>query len=155
MTTLKESTDKGLQVYFTIETTKTFQIDMDKALKEMQLMDVMKVLIKYDIILKPESKEFLQGYREMMERWQKPHEGSIVVNEVSTNSSRCVLCEYGKGITVYEFNYKHSDAEEPYNYIIYGSNFGMMYDIRGGILNDLAICNAFLSKTEMAELNQK
>ena len=155
MNTLKETTDNGLQEYFTIETTKTFQIDMDKALKTMTYMEVMKVLLKYNIILKEEAKEFLNGYNDMLQGWQKPFEGSIVVNEIITRGSRCIACEHGKGMTVYEFQYKHSMAKEPYNRIIYGYNFGMLYDIRDGILHDLRICNAFLSKTEMQVLNQK
>ena len=85
MNTLKKTADNGLQEYFTIETTKTFQIDMDRSLKAMQLKAVMKVLIKYDIILKPEVKEFMQGYNEIMKGQQKPHEGSMVVNELTTH----------------------------------------------------------------------
>jgi hypothetical protein len=155
MNKLKQTTETGLKDNFTIATTKTFQIDMDKALKSMELSEVMKVFIAYDINLKPEVKEFLEGYNGMMEAWQKPNKGSIVVNEVSTSGSRCIVCEYGKGMTVYEFHYMHSKAEIPLNRVIYRYDFGMMYYIQDGILNDLMICNAFLSKTDIKALHQK
>ncbi len=152
MNRTKEISDSNLKEFFTIETTKTFQIDLDQALKAMELMEVMKVLIKYNIILKPEAKEFLTAYGEMMEGWEKQHQRSIVVNEVTTSGSRCIACEYGRGMTVYEFHYKHSEAEEPFNRVIYSYDFGMMYNIREGILHDIAICNAFLSKAELQQL---
>ena len=154
MNSLMKTKDSTISLYFTVENTRIFQRDMDIALKTMELMNVMKVLIKYDIILKKEALEFLEGFSEMMEGWQKPGEGSTLVDEVQTRGSRCIACEYGKDMVVYQFHYKHSEAEEPYNRIVYGYEFGMLYDIREGILHDLSICNAFLSKTEMKQLKE-
>ena len=152
MNSLVKTKDSTISQYFTIETSRNFQRDMDIALKTMELMEVMKVLIKSDIILRKEALEFLEGFSEMMEGWQKKNEGCMVVNEVTTRGSRCIACEYGKDMVVYQFHYKHSEADEPYNRIVYAYEFGMMYDIQGGILHDLSICNAFLSKNEMQQL---
>jgi hypothetical protein len=81
---------------------------MDIALKKMELMEVMNVLIKYDIILKKESKEYMDTYCEMMSGWRKENEGSVVVNVVATRESRCFACYLGKRMTVYQFQHKHS-----------------------------------------------
>lgn len=153
MNAIKEKSKDGLQDFFTVETTKTFQMDMDRALKTMEPTEVLRVLLKYDIASKPEVKDFLEIYSQMMGGWQKENQGSKVASEVTTSKSRCSACFLGKCMTVYEFEYKHSKAHVPYNRVIYQYDFGMMYDVRDGILHDLTICNSFLSKAELQELN--
>lgn len=138
---------------FTPETTKQFQKDMDQALKTVELIQVMKVLIKYDIIKDPDVRDFLNAFTEMLKGWQQPMQGTQVVGEATTRESKCIACEIGKNMTVYEFQYQHKEAKEPYNRIIYGYDFGMLFDIRDGILHDLRICNAFLSTSEMKNVN--
>ncbi len=150
--TIKQHNKGLLRDHFTKVSTKSFQRDLDHALKSMTSSEVIRVLHHYDILLKKETKEFLEAYYEMMEGWQKPLEGTVIVGEIKTRDSKCIACVYGKEITVYKFQYKHSKAKEPYNYVVYGYEFGMLYDIRDGILHDLSICNAFLSKTEMQKL---
>ena len=154
MNELKKSTDYRLSELFTRETTLTFQHDMDVALKTMWYGEVVRVVIKYDILAIEEVKEFLDAYSQMLNSWEKPYEGTEIVGEIKTRGSKCIACVYGKDMKVYEFQYKHSRAKEPYNYIVYGYEFGMLYDIRDGILRDLRICNAFLSRTEMQTLKE-
>ncbi|MDM9630237.1 hypothetical protein [Robiginitalea aurantiaca] len=143
-----------LSDYFTKESTKTFLHEMDIALRSLSYGEVLRVVLNYNILKLVEVKEFLSAYAEMLRSWQKPYEGTIIVGEIITRASKCIACVYGKDMTVYEFQYKHSRAKEPYNYIVYGYNFGMLYDIQDGILNDLRICNAFLSKSEMQNLSK-
>ena len=154
MNNLKKTTDSGLSYYFTKASTKLFKADMDAALRTMELREIMQVLINYDIISKPEAKEFMDAFLDVLKGWQKPGEGSVVLKVLPGRESRCIFCVYGKGMQVYEFHYKHTDAPEPYNYIIYSQEFGMLYDIKEGILHDIRICNAFLSKTEMQEIKE-
>ena len=127
MNELKKRTSEGLSEFFTVETTKTFQIEMNKALKqEMSLSEIMRVLIKYGVMLKPKVKEFLEGYHHMMESWQQEGQGSEVVGELTTSESRFIACLLGQRIAVYEFEYKHASAKKPLNYVIHGYKFGMM-----------------------------
>jgi hypothetical protein len=137
---------------FTVEKTQQFQNEMNIAIKTMELMEVMKVLIQYNIIKNKESKEFLNAFIEMNEKWQKQNEDSVLVGEVHTRKSKCIACEFGKDMTVYEYQYKHLGAPVPYNRIVYQNEFGMLYDIKEGILHDIRICNAFLNKEEMHKL---
>ena len=150
--TRKEIITSTISEKFTIEKTKLFQRDLDIALKTMELIDVMKVFIKYEILRNRESKEFLDAFIEMNASWQRKNEGSVIVGEIQTSKSRCIACQFGKGMTVYEFQYKHSEAPSPHNQIVYMSEFGMLYDIKDGILHDISICNAFLNKQEMIAL---
>ena len=153
MKELKKSTSPGLSELFTAETTITFQRDMDKTLRTMSYGEVLRVILKYGILSIKEVKEFLHAYSEMLQSWQEPYERTEIVGEIKTRGSKCIACVLGKNITVYEFQYKHTKAKEPYNYVVYGSNFAVLYDIRGGVLHDLRICNAFLSKAEMQKLS--
>tara|TARA_R110000868_G_scaffold409934_2_gene696618 strand:+ start:1475 stop:1933 length:459 start_codon:yes stop_codon:yes gene_type:complete len=150
--TRNDITTSSLNEKFTVEKTKLFQRDLDIALKTMELIDVMKVFIKYEILRNKETKEFLDAFIEMNESWQRKYEGSVIVGEIQTSMSRCIACQFGKGMTVYEFQYKHSEAPFPNNQIVYMSEFGMLYDIKDGILHNISICNAFLNKQEMNAL---
>jgi hypothetical protein len=152
MNKLSKVSESGISIFFTVEKTQLFKLDMDLALKTMELMEVMKVLIKYEILKCKESLEFLEGFNEMNKGWQKEFERSILVDVVQTRESRCMACEFGNDMTAYEFHYKHSEAPEPYNRVIYMKEFGMLYDIKDGILHDIRICNSFLTKDEMKEL---
>jgi len=150
--TNKELEVSSISEKFTVEKTQQFQIEMNIAVKTMELMDVMKVLIQYNIIKNKESKDFLNAFMAMNEKWQKQNEDSVLVGEVQTRKSKCIACEFGKDMTVYEYHYKHSGAPVPYNRIVYKNEFGMLYDIKDGILQDIRICNAFLNKEEMHKL---
>ncbi|MBQ4915290.1 hypothetical protein J8L85_12630 [Maribacter sp. MMG018] len=154
MEAINERIKKGLGNFFTTKSTKSFIHDMNNALKAMEDIEVIRVLLKYNIVIQPEVTEFLEAYHEMMNGWQKKGKVSVVVGDVSISKSRCAACLLGKSITVYGFEYKHSEAEFPYNRIVYKYDFGMAYDVREGILYDLMICNSFLSKNEMQELDK-
>ena len=88
----------------------------------------------------------------MNNKWQRQYEGSEVVGTIETYKSRCIACGFGRGMTVYKFNYKHVEAPKPYNQIIYEKEFGVITILKEGILQDMGICNGFLSKEEMKEL---
>ncbi|SDM35847.1 hypothetical protein [Kriegella aquimaris] len=106
--TRKDIITSSISEKFTVEKTRLFQSDLDIALKTMALMDVMKVFIKYEILRNKESEEFLDAFSEMNESWQRKNEGSVIVGEIQTSKSRCIACEFGKGMSVYEFHYRHS-----------------------------------------------
>lgn len=150
--TRKDTITSSISEKFTVEKTKLFQRDLNVALKTMTLIEVMKVFLKYEILRNKESKEFLDAFIEMNEIWQRKNEGSVIVGKIKTSKSRCIACEFGKSMTVYEFHYKHSEAPFPDNHIVYRSEFGMLYEKKDGILHDIRICNAFLNKQEIDAL---
>ena len=137
---------------FTPELTKQFQIDIDAALKKIDMISVKAVLDKYQIAHFQDSIDFVEALNPFITGWQKENEGSKLYSDVTTSESRCIACEYGKGIKVYEFEFIHVEAPEPMNRVVYGRDFGILFDIRNEILHEVRVCNAFLNKNEMTKI---
>ena len=140
---------KSISDCFTPELTKQFQIEMDAALKKIDMISVKAVLEKYKIAHFQDSIDFIEALTPYLTGWQKENKGSLVYGEVTTSESRCIVCEYGKGMVIYEFNFIHAAAPEPMNRVVYGRDFGILFDIRDEILFEVRVCNAFLDKEEM------
>lgn len=143
---------ENISEFFTPELTKQFQIEMDVALKKMDMSSVKEVLENYKIAHFQDSIDFLEALDYCLNGWKKEHMGSKVYGEVTTSESRCIACEHGKGMIVYEFNYIHATAAIPMNRVVYGRDFGILFDIRDEILHEVRVCNAFLGKKEMENL---
>ncbi|SIQ92585.1 hypothetical protein [Maribacter ulvicola] len=140
---------KSISDCFTPELTKQFQIEMDAAIKKIDMIPVLAILEKYQIAHFQDSIDFVEALRPYITGWQKENEGSKLYSDVTTSESRCIACEYGKGMVIYEFEFIHSLAPEPMNRVVYGRDFGILFDIRNEILFEVRVCNAFLDKKEM------
>ena len=137
---------------FTPELTKQFQIDIDAALKKIDMIPVKAVLDKYQIAHFQDSIDFIEALNPFITGWQKENEGSKLYSDVTTSESKCIACEHGKGMVVYEFEFIHAAAPEPMNRVVYGRDFGILFDIRNEILFEVRVCNAFLDKGDMEKL---
>lgn len=148
----KKVRKENISECFTLELTKQFQIEMDSALKKMDMTSVKEVLEEYKIAHFQDSIDFLEALTYCFNGWKKENMGSKVYGEVTTAQSRCIACEHGKGMIVYEFEYIHTAAPIPMNRVVYGWDFGILFDIRKEILHEVRVCNAFLNKKEMETL---
>ncbi|SIR14408.1 hypothetical protein [Maribacter ulvicola] len=143
---------KNICESFTPELTRQFIIDIDIALKKIDINPVKELLEKYHIENFQDSIDFIEALDYCLNGWKKEHMGSKIYGEVTTSDSKCIACEHGKGMVVYEFEYIHSLAPEPMNRVVYGRDFGILFDIRNEILFEIRVCNAFLDKGEMERL---
>ncbi|VXC15327.1 hypothetical protein [Maribacter litoralis] len=143
---------KSISDCFTPELTRQFQIEMDAALKKMDMSSVKEVLEEYKIAHFQDSIDFIEALDYCFNSWKKENMGSKVYGEVTTSESRCIACEHGKGMIVYEFKYMHAAAPIPMNRVVYGWDFGILLDIRDEILFEVRVCNAFLDKDEMEKI---
>lgn len=143
---------KSISDCFTPELTKQFQIDIDVALKKIDIIPVKAILDKYNIANFQDSIDFLEALDYCFNSWKKENLGSKVYSEVTTSQSRCIACEHGKGMIVYEFEYIHTAAPIPMNRVVYGWDFGILFDIKKEILYEVRVCNAFLNRDEMERL---
>ncbi|AIY12565.1 hypothetical protein [Cellulophaga baltica] len=148
----KKVSQKNISDCFTPELTKQFHIEMDVALKKIDMIPVLAVLDKYQIAHFQDSIDFVEALSSYITGWQKENEGSRLYKDVTTSESRCIACEYGKGMVIYEFEFIHAEAPEPMNRVVYGRDFGILFDIRNEILFEVRVCNAFLNKYEMTKL---
>lgn len=139
---------------FTPELTKQFKVEMDAALKKIDMIPVKAVLDKYSIANFQDSIDFVEALDYCLNGWKKENMGSKVYSEVTTSDSRCIACEHGKGMMVYEFEYIHAASPIPMNRVVYGWDFGILFDIRDEILFEVRVCNAFLNKKEMTNLRK-
>ncbi|MBM1105178.1 hypothetical protein JQC67_03395 [Aurantibacter crassamenti] len=149
----KKVSQKNISDCFTPELTNQFKNEMDVALKKIDMTPVKAVLDKYQIAHFQDSIDFVEALSPYITGWQKENEGSRLYSDVTTSESRCIACEYGKDMIVYEFEFIHSLAPEPMNRVVYGRDFGILFDIRDEILFEVRVCNAFLNKQEMIKLN--
>jgi hypothetical protein len=140
---------KELHDFFTPEKTQQFLVDMDQAIKKLDFHPIYNVLRKYGIIENQDAQEFGDAYLELMHKLHRHDKGSAVVTNVSKRKSRCIACEFGKDMTVYEFEYRFPEADSAWCTVIYRYDLGILYDIREGVLHNLKICNAFLTHQEM------
>lgn len=143
---------KSINECFTPELTKQFQIEMDAALKKIDIILVKAVLEKYKIHQFQDSIDFIEALDYCFNGWKKENLESKVYGEVTTSESRCIACEHGKGMIVYGFQFIHASAAIPMNRVVYGWDFGVLFDIRDEILFEVRVCNAFLNKQEMENI---
>jgi len=143
---------KSISDMFTPTLTGLFQEEIDIALKTLDYNKIKLVLDKYQIADFQDSVDFLEAIEPILNNWKKEGQKSIVVGEVMTSPSRCIACEIGRNVKIYEFVYKHSNAPTPMNQIHFIKDFGILLDIRKGILFEIRVCNAFLNKNEMKTL---
>lgn len=143
---------KSIGDIFTPELAESFKVEVDRAIKKLDLQVVEAVLVDYQIAHFQDSIDFLEALDPVLNQWIKKGLGSMVIGSVTSSSSRCIACEIGKKMTVYEFEYKHADAPVPMNRVHYSRDFGILIDIRNGILFEIRVCNAFLNKKEMENL---
>jgi hypothetical protein len=134
---------------FTPALTDLFKVEVDIALKKLDLQSVESVLANYQIAHFQDSIDFLEALGPILQGWKREGRGSVVVGSVTTSKSRCIACEIGRNMTVYEFEYKHANAPAPMNRVHYSWNFGILMDIRNGILFEMRVCNGFLNKEEL------
>jgi len=137
---------------FNPELTSQFVLEIDAALKKIDIIPVKAILDKYNIANFQDSIDFLEALTYCFNGWKKENMGSKVYGEVTTAQSRCIACEHGKGMKVYEFEYVHAAAPIPMNRVVYGWDFGILFNIKKEILHEVRVCNAFLDKKEMAIL---
>ncbi len=116
------------------------------------MIPVKAVLDKYSIANFQDSIDFVEALDYCLNGWKKENMSSKVYSEVTTSDSRCIACEHGKGMMVYQFEYIHAAAPIPMNRVVYGWDFGILLDIRKEILHEVRVCNAFLEKDEMEKL---
>ncbi|MFV1449143.1 hypothetical protein VBZ51_08345 [Maribacter sp. HS] len=147
-----KTTPANISECFTPELTKSFKLEADIALKTMKLDKVILVLQKYGIDKFQDSIDFIEALSEIFVQWKKEGQGSVLVDEVTTSGSKCIACEIGKNVVVYDFSYQHMKAPEPMNRLVYGWDFGILFDIRNEILFEIRVCNAFLNKSDLQKL---
>ena len=148
----KKVRKENISECFTPELTKQFQIEMDAALKKMDMTSVKEVLEEYKIAHFQDSIDFIEALDYCLNGWKKENMGSKVYGEVTTSESKCIACEHGRGMVVYEFEYIHAAAAIPMNRVVYGWDFGILLNIRKEILHEVRVCNAFLDNDEMEKL---
>lgn len=144
---------RSISDMFTPALTASFKEEIDSALKSLNLHKVKAVLESYQIAHFQDSIDFLEALGQVLSKWKKEGQGSVVLGDVTTSNSRCMACEYGRKMTVYTFEYKHATAPTPMNMVHYSCDFGILLDIRNDIIYEIRVCNAFLNKYEMEDLS--
>jgi hypothetical protein len=142
-----------LNGFLNAEQTNSFLKDLDGAIKTLEQLPVKRVLLEYGVLMQEEVLEFQKAHQDLIEKLNKHDKGFVAVRNVKTRESRCIACEYGKDMTVYEFEYYFPEADEKWYTVVYKYEFGVLHDLKDGELCDLRICNAFLSQCEMLKLN--
>ncbi|WP_282111452.1 hypothetical protein [Maribacter stanieri] len=92
----KEIRKEKISECFTPELTIQFQIEMDAALKKIDITPVKAVLDKYSIANFQDSIDFVETLDYCLNGWKKENMDSKVYSEVTTSDSKCIACEHGK-----------------------------------------------------------
>lgn len=145
---------KNISDCFIPALTDLFKVEMDNALKTLDIQEIESVLTNYQIAQFKDSIDFLEALGPILQGWKREGQGSVVLGSVTTSKSQCIACEIGRNMTVYEFEYKHAYAPVPMNRIHYSRSFGILMDIRNNILFEIRICNGFLNKSELENLDK-
>ena len=133
--------------------TELFKSDLDLALRKINVQAVEDVLHSYQLTHFQDSIDFLDALDEFINQWRKEEWWTVIIaGSVTTSKSKCIACEIGRNITVYEFEYLHANAPKPISQIHYRFDFGVLLDIRKGALCGFRLCNAFLNKTDLNNL---
>ncbi|MBL7471397.1 hypothetical protein [Robertkochia sediminum] len=111
-------------------------------------------LRQFKIYDHPDIQEFYKLMRADINSWKKT-EWETRTYDHETHASRCLVCEYGRHVTVYTNTYHHTGAPEPHNLVHRRRSFAILCRIEDGALLDLRLCNAFMKKEDMDQFDQK
>lgn len=128
--------------YFTVEVTEAFLKDFGESCKTIELSGFIKLFIKYNL-------EFIEDYKgvfdliaHIMTVWKNPGEQTTLL-EVSQNDSKCLFCNFGKTVKVYNWTYKHENAESPMDRVVYKTQVGFFFGYEGRRLIEFGVCNGY------------
>lgn len=149
---MSSTTFKVNQEYFTVEMTEAFVRDLEAACQTMDVTVFTNLFIKFDLSFIDEYQEVLNSIKYIMSSWNKPGQGSVVL-EVTPFDSKCVFCVIGKSVKGYIWTYQHKNAAPPMNGIIYENKMSFYLDFKNNRLTEFGVCNMFLNIEEMNLLN--
>lgn len=138
--------------YFTIEMTEDFLKDLEIACKTMELDLFGKLFTKYDLSFIEDYDEVLEMIKSSMAGWNRPKYGTVLLN-VTQFDSKCLFCEFGKTVKVYKWTYQHKKLATPSNSSEYSSQIAFYFRFEDNRLIDFGVCNAYLDKEEIVQLN--
>lgn len=137
--------------YFTAEITKAFLYDLEIACKTMEPVLFAKLFITYDLSFVEDYKEVLSTILSRMESWNNLHKETELLG-VKQFDSKCMFCKIGKTVKAYRWTYKYT-KDLKYKNIIFGLSIAFYFDFDEDRLIEFGVCNGFLDKEEMNNLN--
>lgn len=134
--------------HLSAEMTKEFLRDHELACQTMEIDDFAQLFLKYDLSFIDDYSEVITSIAESMMDWKKEFRGTEL-QKVTRSDSNCIFCNIGKEVKVYEWFYKHTNASEPTNRILYSSKIAFYFSLENEKLTDYGVCNAYRDKNEM------
>lgn len=134
------------------ELTASFVKDFELATTTMESVDFAKLFIKYELNFIQDFSDTSKQILAILENWKNPFEGTEII-KMEQFDSKCHFCEYGKKVKVFGWTYQHKKAAFPMNRVVYKMYIGFYLDIKEERLVDFGLCNGYLKKEEMKELN--
>ena len=130
------------------EMTKEFLRDHELVCQTMEIDDFAQLFLKYDLSFIDYYSEVITSIAEGMMDWKKEFRGTELQNVIHSDS-KCIFCNIGKKVKVYEWFYKHTNASEATNRILCSSKIAFYFSLENEKLIDYGVCNAFRDKNEI------
>ena len=137
----------------TVETTKAFLNDLEIACKTMELDLFMNLFDTYDLCFVEDLEEVLESIYSIVGSWDISEHGTQLLEVVQFNS-KCLFCEFGKNVKVYNWKYQYKTDKTLMNSKIHESQIAFTFKIKKNQLFDFGVCNGYLDKEEMNLLNR-
>ena len=137
--------------YFTVEITKAFLHDLEIACKTMEPDLFAKLFINFDLSFVEDYQEVLDTILNRMKSWSDPEKGTELL-DIKPFDSKCMFCKIGKTVKAYKWTYQNT-KEQYFKNIRYYQTIAFYFDFDGDRLTEFGVCNGFLDKEEMENLN--
>ena len=140
---MSATTFKVSSEYFTPEKTQEFLFEHEAACQNMDIIDFLKIFIKYDLSFVKEYEKVITSIIDIITGWKNEKPGTKL-REVSTFNSNCIFCEIGKKVKGYRWTYTNTLEEGINKNIVYESQIGFRFEINDDRLTEYGICNAYV-----------
>lgn len=138
--------------YFTAKTTDNFLRDLEKACRRMDLDDFTTLFEEYDLTFIEDYDEVLEMITDQLSRPNKIKWGTVIL-AVTKFDSKCLFCEIGKTVKVYKYTYQHKRWRVPLNDSIFTGSIAFYFSFENKRLTEFGVCNNYLDKEEIDQIN--
>ena len=128
--------------YFTPEVTNLFLKDFEIACTKMELSSFTDLFLKYDLSFMKDFQEVFDLIAHIMTAWKNPGEDTQLI-EVKETGAKCIFCNLGKSVRVFNWTYTHSKSNFPMNNVVYKSKIGFYLEYENNQLIEFGVCNAY------------
>jgi hypothetical protein len=140
---MSATTFKVSPEYFTPERTQEFLLEHEAACLKMEVVDFLKIFIKYDLSLIEDYYEVINAIIDILSGWKNEKLNTRLL-EINSYDSNCLFCEIGKRVKVYQWTYMEILGNSVCSGIVYERKVGFRFEIKEGRLNEYGICNAYV-----------